>query len=303
MDMPTLLVTGSNGLIASKIIERFAAAGTWQVVATSRQAIRWQLPQGVRQELLDVCRPAELAYLLDVYRPDAVIHTAAVTKPDECERDAAACWEINTRGAQNVADACSQRQIYLIHFSTDFVFDGTQAFYGEDDELSPLSVYARSKAEADAYVEDVCSKYAIVRTSMVYGRYPGPGRSSLVSWVLDSLSAGKPIRVVCDQYRTPTLADDIAEGCLLLAQSGETGVFNLAGPDFMPVVEIARRTAQSFGLDSKLIAEAATIDLCEPARRPMRTFLRTDKARAVLGFEAHSLNEGLQILKQQLGWH
>lgn len=300
--MPTLLVTGSNGLIASKIIERFAAVGSWKVVATSRQSIRWQLPKGVHQELLDVCRPTELAYLLDLYCPDIVIHTAAITKPDDCERDATACWEINTRGAQNVADACSLRQIYLIHFSTDFVFDGTQALYGEDDETAPLSCYGRSKAEADLYVAEACSKYAIVRTSMVYGRYPGPGRSSLVSWVHDSLSAGKPIRVVYDQYRTPTLADDIAEGCFLLAQSCQTGIFNLAGPEFMSVIEIARRTAQSFGLDSKLISEVATIELCEPARRPMRTYLCTDKARSQLGFKAHNFEDGIQILKQQLGW-
>lgn len=298
--MPTLLVTGSNGLIASKIIERFAATGAWQVVATSRSAIRWQMPVGVRAELLDVCRPAQLAYLLDLYRPDTVIHTAAVTKPDDCERDPAACWEINCTGTQNVADACARRSIGLIHFSSDFVFDGTQAFYTEEDAAAPLSVYGRSKADADAYVADVCTAYAIVRTSMVYGRYPGPGRSSLVSWVHDSLRAGKPIRVVCDQYRTPTLADDIAEGCLLLAVSGETGIFNLAGPDFMPVSEIACRTAEAFGLDSKLIGEVATIELSEPARRPMRTYLKTDKARMVLGFSAHGFEEGIQILKKQL---
>lgn len=298
--MPTVLVTGSNGLIASKIIECFASAGNWKIIATSRGSLRWVIPQGVKFELMDVCLPAEIAYMAELYSPDVIINTAAVTKPDECEKDAATCWEINARGAHTIADICQRRGIRFLHFSTDFVFDGMRASYSEEDEMSPLSVYARSKADADTYISELCADYAIIRTSMVYGRYPGPGRSSLVSWVCDSLRTEKHIRVVCDQYRTPTLADDIALGCLSLAVSAETGIFNLAGPELMSVVEIARRTAHAFGLDSKFISEVATIELCEAARRPPRTFLQIAKARQVLGFCPHSFEEGIEILKQQM---
>lgn len=298
--MPKILIAGSNGLIASKIIQYFSRFENWEIIATSRSPIRWKLPSGCKFELLDITNSTEVAYLLDLYSPDVIVNTAAITKPDDCEKDSTSAWKINCDAAKQLADECKKRSCFLIHFSTDFVFDGTEAFYTETSIPNPLSTYARTKLAADEYIMDTLDDYSIVRTSLVYGIAPAQGRSNLMSWVKNSLSEGKAIKVVSDQFRTPTLDEDIAKAVHTIAEKYFTGIINLSGTDYLSVYEIAVRTAELFGLDTKLISPIATIELNEPAVRPRKTYLKTDKAVTQLQYCPTAFHEGLQFLKDQL---
>ena len=116
-----------------------------------------------------------------------------------------------------------------------------------------------------------------------------------------NLEQGKTIQVVNDQWRTPTLAEDLAEGCFLAARKKATGIFNICGKDYLSVYDIAMRTAECFGLDKGFIKETDSTKFSQPAARPMRTGFIIEKARRVLGYEPHSLEEGLSIVASQLG--
>jgi dTDP-4-dehydrorhamnose reductase len=126
-------------------------------------------------------------------------------------------------------------------------------------------------------------------------------RSNIVLWVKNSLEQKKPIRVVTDQYRTPTLAEDLAIGCLLAAEQKATGIYHVSGEEMMTPYDIAIRTAEFFGLDKTLISPTDASQFTQPARRPMRTGFIIDKAKLELGYEPHSFSEGLAIVKSQLG--
>ena len=125
-------------------------------------------------------------------------------------------------------------------------------------------------------------------------------RTNIVLWVKRSLEQGKTIQVVNDQWRTPTLAEDLATGCHLAALKKAQGIYHISGKDYMSVYEIALRTADFFHLDKSLIKATDSAKFIQPAKRPMRTGFKTDKAKKTFGYEPHSFEEGLAIVASQL---
>jgi dTDP-4-dehydrorhamnose reductase len=135
---------------------------------------------------------------------------------------------------------------------------------------------------------------------LVYGITPDMSRSNIVLWVKNSLEQGKQINVVNDQWRTPTLAEDLAMGCYLAAKQKAKGVYNISGKDFMSPYDIAIQTAKFFKLDASLINATDSTHFKQPARRPLTTGFIIEKARKDLGYEPHSFEEGLAVLQRQL---
>jgi dTDP-4-dehydrorhamnose reductase len=129
---------------------------------------------------------------------------------------------------------------------------------------------------------------------------PGLSRSNVVLWAKAALEKGEPIRVVDDQWRMPTLAEDLADGCIRIAKRRAHGVFHLCGPDGMTILELVGRVGRYFGLDTKVVSPVKSADLGQPARRPPRTGFLLDKARRELGYAPRSFEEGLAVLRSQL---
>jgi len=295
--MPTVLITGCNGLIASKTIELFAQK-KWKVVATSHKPCTWQLPANATFELLDITNSAEFSYLAELYAPDVIVNTAAISKPDQCESDPEQCWRTNAESVEYMAAFSAQRNIFFIHFSSDFVFDGTAPYYTEESDPCPLSLYGKSKLASEQAVIEHCNEYAIVRTSMVYGFANGAKQKNFISWVAQSISAQQHIDVVEDQYRTPSYVCDIAKGVLAIAEKKEAGIYNLSGNEFMSVYDFARHIASVFALDDAYIHPTETLLLNEAAKRPMKTYLKIDKATNLLEYIPCSVQEGLLLCKK-----
>ena len=143
-------------------------------------------------------------------------------------------------------------------------------------------------------------RWAIARTVLVYGIAYDMSRSNIILWVKKSLEDGKNIKVVTDQWRTPTLAEDLAMGCYLIANQEAEGIFNISGKDLLTPYEMAIMTADYFELDKSLIAQADSSTFSQPAKRPARTGFVLDKARSILGYEPRSFTEGIAILAGQL---
>jgi dTDP-4-dehydrorhamnose reductase len=134
----------------------------------------------------------------------------------------------------------------------------------------------------------------------VYGIVDNMSRSNIVLWVKSNLEQGKTITVVDDQFRTPTLAEDLADGCILIAEKSATGIYNISGKDFYSILEMAHVVADYYKLDKSLIKAGKSEDIKQPAKRPPITGFIIDKAKRDLGYAPHSFTEGIQLLEAQL---
>lgn len=293
-----ILVTGANGLLGQKIIHALAAEGVHTPVATSRGPLRYAF-QGMFYEM-DITDSLSVNRTIAAVKPDAIIHTAALTMVDQCETDKEECWRVNVGGTENVVKAAERENAHLVHVSTDFVFDGTHGPLDESASPAPVNYYGESKLTAERIVTKSKASWCIIRTVLVYGTSTDMSRSNIVLWVKKSLESGKAIKVVNDQWRTPTLAEDLADGCCLAASRRAQGIFHVSGDEMMTPYDIAIRTARYFKLDSSLITAVPTKEFPQPAKRPLKTGFIIGKARTQLGYEPHSFEEGLAILAGQL---
>lgn len=298
--MKTILVTGSNGLLGQKLVELLTQQSDKKVIATARGENRLPFKEGYDYFSMDITKPEEVASVIQKTMPDVIIHGAAMTNVDQCEFEKETCWAQNVKAVEYMVEACSKHDIFLCHVSTDFIFDGAAGPYTEEGEANPLSFYGWSKYAAEKVVQHSGIRWAIARTVLVYGIAFDMSRSNIILWVKKSLEEGKNIKVVTDQWRTPTLAEDLAMGCFLIADKEAEGVFNISGKDLLTPYEMAMMTADYFGLDKGLIAEADSSNFTQPAKRPARTGFVLDKSNEILGYNPHTFKEGIAILASQL---
>ena len=297
--MIKILVTGANGLLGQKLTSLLSTDPEIEVIATTRGKLSYTLING-RFEKLDVTQEVEVERVINSIKPDVVIHTAAMTQVDQCETEQATCWLNNATAVEYIVKACEKSGALLIHISTDFIFDGSHGPLEETATPNPISYYGQSKLEGERIVQKSTLRWAILRTVLVYGVTKDMSRSNIVLWVKKSLEEGKSINVVNDQWRTPTLAEDLAMGCMLAAKKRAKGIYNISGSEMMTPYDIAIRTARFFKLDEKLIKVTDSTQFKQPARRPRKTGFVIDKAKRELGYEPHTFEEGLGVIKLQM---
>ena len=296
-----LLITGSNGLLGQKLVSLLHQNTEIELLATSRgdNKLANVFPL-VNFRKLDIVKVEEVNRVFAEFKPTHVINTAAQTNVDICETERKAAYEMNAVSAQNLVSACEQYNTHLNHVSTDFIFDGEAGPYDETAKPNPVNYYGQTKLAAEEMVMKGKMPWAIARTVLVYGVVHDYGRSNIVLWVKSSLEAGKTIQVVNDQFRTPTLAEDLAMGCWLISQKNATGIYNISGTDFLTPYEMALQVAVYFKLDGSLIQKTDGSQFVQPAKRPPRTGFIIDKARRDLGYQPHSFREGIGIVAGQL---
>jgi dTDP-4-dehydrorhamnose reductase len=298
--MTTILLTGANGLLGQKLVSLLAGNESVTLVATARGENRLPHTNGYNYQQMDITNRQQVLDVVAEVRPDVIIHTAAMTNVDLCETEKDACWKQNVSAVEYIVEACQQNDVFLVHVSTDFIFDGAAGPYNETAEPNPISFYGWSKFAAEKAVIHSPIRWAIARTVLVYGIAHDMSRSNIILWVKKSLEDGKTIKVVTDQFRSPTMAEDLAMGCWLLANQRAEGIFNISGRDVLTPYEMAILTANYFGLDKSLITKADASTFTQAARRPPRTGFSIEKAKRVLGYEPRSFQEGIAALAEQV---
>ncbi len=294
-----ILVTGANGLLGYKLIQLLSKQANVEAIATARKKIN-DLPAGVRFFELDVTGNNQTLAVLSTTKPDVVIHTAAMTQVDQCETERDLCWKANVTGVENIVDGCEKNNIHLVHVSTDFIFDGSHGPLDETAVPNPVNFYGESKLAGELVIQKSKLNWAILRTVLVFGITPDLSRSNIVLWVKKNLEEGKAINVVNDQWRTPTLAEDLAMGCYLAAIKNARGIYHISGEEMMTPFDIATTTADYFKLDKSLIKPADSSTFKQPAMRPPKTGFIIVKAKRELGYQPHSFKDGLAVLASQL---
>ena len=305
--MQKILITGSNGLLGQKLVYKLKENKNVLCIATARGENRLVDKHNYQYAELDITDLENVKTVFSKFMPDVIINTAAMTNVDACETDKEGSWLLNVTAVQNqitVLEELSRQnpnyKPHFIHLSTDFIFDGTHGPLDENEVPHPLSYYGEGKLAAEKIVQSSSLDWAMARTVLVYGIVDNMSRSNIVLWVKQNLEQGKTINVVDDQYRTPTLAEDLADGCILIAEKKAKGIYNISGKDFLNILEVAHLVADYYKLDKSLIKPSKSADIKQPAKRPPITGFIIDKAKNDLGYNPHSFVEGIKFLEEQL---
>lgn len=294
-----ILVTGSNGLLGQKLVHALHSDPEVELIATARGENRLKRASGFRYKSLDITDAQAVLACIGEYQPDVVIHTAAMTQVDDCEDQQDLCWQLNVIAVENMVRACEKYKVHLVHLSTDFIFNGKNGPYNEEAIPDPLSFYGKSKLSAEQLIQASQLSWSIIRTVLVYGVAEDMSRSNIVLWAKSALEKQQQLRIVDDQFRTPTLAEDLAQGCILAAKKRAHGIYNISGADYMSVIELVNRVARYFKLDASFVTPVSSSTLNQKAARPLLSGFDIGKARKELGYSPHSFEEGIALVMQQ----
>ena len=294
-----VLITGSNGLLGQKILENLRK-NDYTIIATSKDENRVKQDNFYTYESLDITQEKEVNRVLNLYSPDVVFNTAAMTNVDLCETERAICDKLNVDAVGFLANSCLKIDAHLIHISTDFIFDGNDGPYSENDIANPLSYYGKSKYKSEKLLNNHLCKSSILRTIVLFGIAENLTKNNIVLWAKDQLENSNKINIIDDEFRAPTLAEDLAEACVLVAQKKAFGVFHICGKDLMSIYEMVVAIANFYNFDVNLINRISAAKLNQKAKRPLKTGFILDKAINKLGYNPHSFKECLIIIEEQL---
>jgi dTDP-4-dehydrorhamnose reductase len=285
--------TGLTGLVGSRIIELNPDVNFTNI----------SIESGI--SILD---PVALEKVF-VDHPEAkvVLHLAAFTDTNAAwaqkDDQTGLCYQLNVVGTQNIVDLCRKYGKYLIHISTDYVFDGTkEGKYTEDDPTSPIEWYGETKAIAEKVVTDSGIPAAVVRLAFPF-RAKYDLKVDVVRKIKAKLENKEVANLFNDQFTTPTFIDDIALGLKTFFDTQPTGIFNLVASSSQSVYEMGLLIAEIFSLDRELVKASSLSEyLKTPNARPYAksNILSNDKVTA-LGIKMRTLREGLEEMKKQLG--
>ncbi len=264
----------------------------------------------VGRPTIDLAQPDTLCHLIRELQPQVVINAAAYTAVDKAETEPEQSFAINATAPSILAQEAQKLQAFLIHISTDYVFDGCQSYpYQEIDLTNPLNVYGQSKLAGEEAIRENCDRHLILRTSWVYGSY---GKSNFVKTMLRLGAEREEIRVVADQIGSPTWTGDIASAIAQLIPQlkypDKSGTYNYTNSgvaswyDFaVAIFEEAR--ALSFPLKVQRVIPITTADYPTPAKRPAYSVLDCARISAVLKTHAPHWRQALRQMLTELKTH
>jgi len=282
-----IFVTGGSGLLGSKVAEIALEKG--YDVYSGYHNHKPEFGKAVKFNLLG---GNNIVNVINDIKPDVIIHSAALTDVDRCEVEKSLAYRINVEGTRAVAESARKMNAFLVYVSTDYVFDGERGRYKEGDETNPVNHYGYTKLLGEKHCQDFC----IARTCVIYGARPASGKVNFALWLIDRLERGESVRVVTDQFITPTLNTNLARMILEVAERNLKGVFHLAGAARVSRFEFARKIARVFGLDESLIIPSRMDEINWTARRPRDSSLDVSKAAEYLNEKPYELEKALKVL-------
>jgi dTDP-4-dehydrorhamnose reductase len=246
-----VLITGKNGQLAQEFAKRLAAPG-FEVEAPE-------------EERLDIGDHAAVRAALEALRPEVVLNCAAYNLVDEAERDPTAAFRVNARGVQHLAAACRETGAVLVHYSTDYVFNGQKKDpYTETDRPDPINNYGKSKLAGEAFLRETTDRFLLFRVSWVFGE----GKQNFLYKILQMTGRSEVLRIVDDQVSTPTSAPEIVRLTLLAVDKGLSGMYHLTHGGYASRYEVACYLLRKLGMETKVIPVSSDY-FPAPARRPL----------------------------------
>ena len=289
--MKTVLVTGACGLLGQHLVNRLKSK--YKVAAVDIASNVFENHPGIKFIECDLTESGKLLEIVSDVSPDIVYNCAAYTDVDGCEKNRDMAYRLNVKLVENLIDADVER---LVHYSSDYVFNGLQGPYDEEDETDPIGYYGKTKLLSENIILDSDGGHLVIRTNVLFGTGINI-RPNFIAWLVESLKQGKQLKIVTDQYNNPIHATNLAEASIEAEEKGLTGILHIAGGSYLSRYEMAIKTADCFILDKNLILPVTTSELGQTARRPMRGGLRIEKAMKLLDSRLLSFDEALELLK------
>ena len=293
--MKTLGVIGCHGLLGQNLVA--LAAPDYHLVGMDLQEQSFlSLPSFdyIQGSITD----RSSLETLRKFSVDHIINCAAYTAVDRAETEREKCWSVNADGPRNLAVLARRMKVPLIHISTDYIFDGKNGPYLENDTPHPISVYGKSKLAGENLIRGELEDYAIIRTMVLYGKGLRL-KTDFVQWVIESLRSEQTIRVVDDQWGNTTFAPVLARTILQIVESGRRGIFHAGSSDIVNRFEFARQIAAVFELPESYILPVKTSEFNQPAPRPLLSGLRVDETVKKLGVNFPETRQALEEYRNQ----
>lgn len=296
--MENILIIGANGLVGHKTVFALHSHG-FNVFATARTNEHYFDSISCKFSELDFSKMSTVKQYIRDNSIDIVVNCAAYTAVDKAEEEKDKCQLINALTVEKLARYCYLKEIFLVHISTDYVFDGSDGPYTESSIPNPLSVYGSSKLGGDNSILATCRKFAILRAIVVYGAHRDSKKNNFATWLISELKQEKNVRIVDDQTGTFTFAEDLVDSIVSVIKSTKYGIFNISGNELMNRYEMSCKIADTLSLKKSLISPIKTSEFNQPAERPLKSGFIIEKAQKELKFNPTSLvNSILKIDKQ-----
>ena len=289
-----LLITGASGLYGSKLAQ-MALAKNIEVYSSAIQGLS-VYGSFVK---LDISGKEQVEEAFKTIKPDVVVHAATLTDVDKCELNKELAWKVNVEGTRNIVEAAKNAGSFLVYISTDYVFSGDKGNYKETDKPGPINYYGLTKLKAEEIVQTQ-KEYFIGRPSVIYGSTPAAGKVNFALWLIETLRKGERVKIVTDQWNTPTLNTNLAEITLEVIERRVTGIYHTCGATRVSRLEFAEQIAEAFGLDTGLIDKVPSSQFTWPAKRPMDSSLDTSKAQKTLQKKPLEMAQALKRLKLEV---
>ncbi len=290
-----VLITGGTGLLGKTLLED--RPGGMEVSATYHHHAP---PPEWRSRFfpLDICDKTSVLDLWRTVRPEIVIHTASVGSVDEAELNPAWVRRVNVEGTRHVVEASRQAGAFLVHISSNAVFDGLNPPYKEDSVPSAVNLYGEIKSEAEAEVRENRLPHLIVRPILMYGwPFPG-GRSNAVTRWLSQLEKEQTVEVAEDIISMPLWIKNCAETIWAGITQKRTGIVHVAGADRVNLFAFAQEMSRVFGCDERLLIPVPSAHITGLAPRPWETSFDTTQMSQEFGVRPIGLREGLTLMRQ-----
>jgi dTDP-4-dehydrorhamnose reductase len=287
-----IIVFGANGMLGQYLVNYFSKSRYYEVMASSiEESSVINYPQYIQ---CDITNREEVKDAIYNFYPDFIINAAAFTNVDKSETLREEAWKVNVKAVEYMAETARVQDIHLVHISSDYVFDGTSGPYLETDKVNPVGYYGRTKLAAENALKISGSSHTIIRTNVLYG--VSQSRPDFVKWLVTELANNRPVKIVTDQINNPTFIPDLCDAIVKIVDDSKEGLFNVGGSEFLSRYDFSLMIADFFKLDKSLINPITTEELHQPAKRPLKSGLKIDKARLELNYRPRTIIETLKIM-------
>lgn len=270
-----ILVTGANGQLG-KEFQRLSSKRDLGFIALSK-------------EKLDITNFRRVEGAIKEIRPNIIINCSAYNLVDKAEEEPSLAYTVNSDAVENLASLCKKFGIFLVHYSTDYVFDGKkQDFYTEEDLPNPINKYGESKLKGEEAIEKNVNEFLIFRVSWVIGR----GKNNFLYKVFDWAKEKRLLKISCDEVSIPTYAEDIVNLTLLSLKKGVKGVYHLTNSGYCSRYELAKYFIKKIGLNNILIPVTSS-EFNTLAKRPSFSVMLNDKISKELNISIPEWENGV----------
>lgn len=297
--MVEVMVLGCHGRLGSQLVRQ--VTGKYDVIGVARDEHPLIPHIGYEYLQVDMLDRQALKDVIYNYHPAFVINTAAMSDVNMCETHKELCWKINVEAVQSITEACKKTGTFLIHVSTDYVFDGAKGNYAESDRPQPVkkNYYGKSKLASENAVRLADGDYAIVRTSTLIGGDDIKQKGNLGLWLYRQFIQDKSVILAVDAIRNPTLFRHLAQGIWKIVKLEKSGLFHIAGAEPVSIYEFGQRLAQTIGSRTDIIQEGF-VNMKGPALRPKNSSLAVEKAIIELDLRLPVLGETLKEFNREV---